>query len=113
MKIEELIETASPGMTSVQSIGNIEAVAFPSHVRLYKRCDDKSKCIAKIRRKKNDGWRFTPTKNWSGEKLPHFGNVVNTKLPMRGRKTIHKNISGLLKTWGVRYDSLSIKEKGE
>jgi hypothetical protein len=113
MKLKDikLKEEAAAGITSVASIGKVEFAAFPNRVELYRRdnCNN-SHCIAKIRRQKGDGWRFTPTKHWGNQQLPHFGQLNNIKSPVKGMKTVSGNLADMLKTWGIRYDDLMKKE---
>jgi hypothetical protein len=114
MKLKDLrlYETAATGVTSVASIGKVEFAAFPNRVELYRRnACDKTECIAKIKRHRKDGWRFTPTKAWSQHKLPHFGQLNNIKTPQRGMKTISNNLSNMMKVWGIRYDELLKKSE--
>lgn len=111
MKLNELFEYAAVGMTSVASIGDVEYVGKSSYFKLYKRCEDKPKCIATIRRKKGNGWRFKPTKEWNSMNLPHIGYLKNIKTPVNGTKTISNNLESMLKAWGVNYDSLMNREK--
>lgn len=112
MKLGDIFETAAAGMTSVASIGQVEYSLFPNRVEIYKRdqlgC---AKCVAKIKRKKNDGWRFVTTSDWSGMGNPHFGHLNAIKSDTSGMKTIGGNLEGMLKTWGINYDSLIKKSK--
>lgn len=112
MKLEELYEEAAPGVTSVSSIGKLEYSATPNTVKLYKRdCDNKTKCIAKIRRKKNEGWRFMTMPHWKSMNLPHFGQLHNARTPVKGMKTISGNLDKVLKQWGIKYDELKSKSE--
>lgn len=108
MKLSDLNETVSMGVTSVASIGNVEYVSKPHMIRMYKRCNETNtdKCIATIRRNKGEGWRFKPTNEWASMKLPHIGYLRNIKTPVNGKKTISSNLENMLKAWGVNYDSL-------
>lgn len=107
MKLFDLVEAAAPGVTSVASIGKVEFAAKPHSIDLYKRNSDNcAVCVAKIRRYKGSGWRFVPTKNWSGMNLPHFGNLSFAKTPVNGSKAITGNLESMLKKWGIRHDGL-------
>lgn len=114
MKLKDikLDETAAAGITSVASIGKVEFAAYPNRVELYRRnkCD-KTECIAKIKRQKGQGWRFTPTQAWGNQQLPHFGQLNNIKSPVKGMKTVSGNLSDMLKKWGIRYDDLMKKSE--
>jgi hypothetical protein len=110
MKLSDIFETASTGMTSVASIGQVEYQAFPNRVNLYKRIDGCAKCVAKIKRKRNDGWRFVTTKDWSGMKMPHMGHLTNIKSDKKGMKTISNNLESMLKAWGIKYDGIVKRE---
>jgi len=107
MKINDIFETAATGMTSVASIGKVEFAAWPDRVELYKRdslgC---AKCVAKIKRKNSDGWRFVTTSDWKGLGNEHFGHLANIKSPVSGKKTVSQNISSLLKQWGITNDGI-------
>lgn len=112
MKLKDLLETATTGVTSVASIGKVEFQAYPHQVKLYKRCSEgHPQCIATIRRKKNDGWRFKPTTNWDNMNLPHFGQLNNIQTSVSGMKTISNNLDSMLKKWGIRYDELMPKKE--
>lgn len=104
-----IFETAAAGMTSVDSIGSLETQLFPALIRLYKR-DDKNvpKCVAKICRKKGEGWSMMPTEGWGELNLPHFGNVVGAKTPKNGKKTISSNLPDILKQWGITHGDIKI-----
>lgn len=107
MKLDELFETSAAGMTSVASIGKIEYQAFPNRVHLYKRGEDGCPtCVAKIKRKKNDGWRLVTTSEWKGLNLPHMGHLTNIKSSQNGMKTISNNLESMLKAWGIKYDEV-------
>lgn len=106
MKVEELFETTSVGGTSVGNIGTVEYAAFGNRVDLFKRNKSTVTHIARIKRNKGDGWRFTTTDGWGNCNLPHFGNTYNTKLHLNGSKTISSNLSKLLKGWGINHDNV-------
>lgn len=99
-------------MTSVASIGQIEFAAFPNRVELYKRdslgC---AKCVAKIKRKKNDGWRLVTTKEWKNLGNPHFGHLNDIKSTKSGMKNISGNLGSMLSAWGINYETLMQKSK--
>ena len=109
MKLKELFEFASAGVTSVQSVGRIEQQAFgDALIKLYKRDDSNvPKCVANIKREKGCGWKMCTTDGWKECNLPHFGNLSNIKTPVNGTKTIRRNLEAMLKAWGVKYDELS------
>lgn len=113
MKLKDLFEVASAGVTSVASIGQVEFAGSPSQIKLYKRCNqtNSSKCIARIRRRKGEGWRFQTTKEWDEMKLPHIGYLKSMKTPVNGNKTISNNLESMLSSWGVKYDKLMKREK--
>lgn len=113
MKLSDLHETASAGMTSVASIGQIEYAAFPNRVELYRRCtkSNTSSCVAKIQRKKGKGWSFVTTPNWKGQNLAHFGHLTNIKSPSNGMKTVSNDLPKMLKQWGIKVDDLKRKDK--
>jgi len=108
MKLIDLFEFASAGVTSVQSIGKIEQKAFGTDlIRLYKRDDSNvPKCVAKIKRKTGCGWSMCATDGWKDCGLPHFGQLKDIKTQVNGTKTIRKNLTAMLKAWGVNYDEL-------
>jgi len=107
MKLNDIFENASSGVTSVSSIGQVFYNAFPDRVELYKRSDlGCIKCIAKIKRKKKDGWRFITTSDWKGQGLDHFGHLTDIKSPVNGEKTVSQNINSLLKQWGITNDGV-------
>ena len=84
MKLNDLMEYASGSMTSVSSIGSIEGVATASSIKLYKKdCNKKDRCIAVIKRIPKNGWKFMPTENWRGMKLPHIGFLYEKPLKIR------------------------------
>lgn len=107
-------ETAEAGVTSVSNLGKIEYRAFPDLIKLYKRDDSNvPRNIAKIKRKKGMGWQIVVTEEWDALKLPHFGNVVNIRLPVIGKKTISDNLANLFKVWGISVDSFASLNKSE
>jgi len=108
MKLKELFEVASAGVTSVQSIGRVEQKAFGNAlIRLYKRDDSNvPKCVAKIKRETGCGWKMCATDGWKECNLPHFGQLTNIKTPINGSKTIRRNLETMLKAWGIKYDEL-------
>jgi len=107
MKLNDIYETASAGVTSVASIGTVEVQAFPDRIKMYKRdCDNKAKCVATIKRKKGSGWSFLTTSDWGNLKMPHFGNLTNIKSDYSGKKTITKELSGMLKAWGITHGEI-------
>lgn len=112
MKLADIFETAATGITSVASIGQVFYNAFPDRVELYKRNKGCDVCIAKIKRKKNDGWRFVQTSEWDRQGLEHFGHLSNIKSSLNGKKTVSQNIESLLKTWGISNDGIvPLREK--
>ena len=107
MKLTEVFEFAAAGSTSVASIGQVEFSSHKNQIKLYKRDSlGNAKVVAKIKRKKSDGWRLITTKDWKTNNLPHFGHLENIKLPMNGQKTISGNLQSMLKIWGIRYEEL-------
>ena len=107
MKLNDIFETAAVGGTSVASIGQVFYNAFPDRVEIYKRSTlGCVKCIAKIKRKKNDGWRLVTTSEWKQQGLEHFGHLSNIKSPISGKKTVSQNIESLLKQWGISNDGV-------
>lgn len=107
MKLNDVFETASAGMTSVSSIGQVEYAAWPDRVELYKRDQHGcAKCVAKIKRKKKDGWRLVKTSEWDSMGNPHFGHLTDIKSPLNGKKTVSQNINTLLKQWGISNDGV-------
>jgi hypothetical protein len=111
MKLSDIFETVSAGVTSVSSIGQVEYSAFSNRVKLYRKdCNNNHQCIAVIKRNKNDGWRFKPTKNWNSQKLDHFGHLTNIKSDKKGMKTISNNLESMLKAWGIKYDGIVKRE---
>ena len=107
MKLTDIFETAVTGVTSVASIGKIEYSAKPNEIKLYKRCPEgNAKCIAKIKRKRNKGWRLITTADWKDMKLEHFGNLSDAKTPINGMKTISNNLETMFKQWGISNDGI-------
>lgn len=121
MKLEDVLdvnldifETASAGVTSVQSIGSVEYAAKPNLIKLYKRNEEnKPCCIARIQRKPYKGWSMVMTDEWDKFELPHFGYLQSVKTPMNGMKTISKNLPMMLNRWGVKYNDLKMNESLE
>jgi len=113
MKLAELFETVtSSSVTSVENIGKVEFAATPSMIRLYKRdANNCPRCVAQVRRYKNQGWKFITNKDWKEMKLPHFGYLENAKLPMNGKKTISGNLKNLFKAWGITHEDITMLEK--
>lgn len=108
MKINDIMftEEAASGMTSVASIGQVFFSAYPDRVELYKRNKGCDTCVAKIKRKKNEGWSLVMTKDWAKQGNPHFGQLNNIKSKLNGKKSISSNIGTLLKTWGITHDGV-------
>ena len=107
MKLNDLYETASGGVTSVASIGTVEVQAFPDRIKMFKRdqlgC---AKCVATIKRKTGKGWSFVTTSDWGNLSLPHYGHLSNIKSDYNGKKTITKELSGMLKAWGISHGEI-------
>lgn len=113
MKINNIniTEEAPASYTSVASIGKIYYQSFPNKVSIYRRdntCTDKDNyvCIANIKRKTGQGWRFVPTKSWKESKLEHFGNAFENKTIYSGSKTISKMLSEIFKKFGITNDGV-------
>lgn len=106
MKLHQLTEEAVVGGTSVASIGQVFYSAYPDRVDLYKRTKTCDVCVAKIKRKKSEGWSLIMTKDWAKQGNPHFGNLHNIKSKLSGKKTISQNIGSLLKSWGITNDGV-------
>ena len=107
MKLNDIYETASTGVTSVSSIGTVEVQAFPNRIKMYKRDpDNKAKCVATIQRKTGKGWSFLTTSDWGNLNLPHYGNLQSVKSDYSGKKTITKELSGMLKRWGITHSEI-------
>ena len=108
MKLNDIYETASGGVTSVASIGNVEyALGGKGNISLYKdNC-----CIAKIKRRPRVGWSMQLTSEWNNKKLPKIGYINNLNTKKRGIKTHEKNLENMLSSWGIRYDSLVKKNQ--
>lgn len=103
MKLSDVFETVAVGGTSVANIGQVFYSAYPDRVELYKRNKTCDTCVAKIKRKKNEGWSLVMNSEWSKQGNPHFGNLQNIKSKLSGKKTVSQNISSLLKTWGISH----------
>jgi hypothetical protein len=111
-EIEPLEEDAAPGSTSVASVGTMEYDANPGLVRLYKRnAVDQACCVARIERKKGQGWRFITTPNWGKFGLPHFGNLYDVESPVKGKKAHEREIAKVLTRWGINHDGLIPRRK--
>jgi len=107
MIIDDLFEVAAVGMTSVQSIGKIEYTAAPNQIKLFRRDEaDKPCCVASIKRITGKGWHVVPTMAWAQFKMPHFGQVFGANTSIKGMKTHSNKIEDIMKSFGIRYDSI-------
>jgi len=112
MKLNDIFnEEVTVGGTSVASIGQVFYNAFPDRVEIYKRSKGCDVCVAKIKRKKNQGWSLVQTNEWSKQGLEHFGQLNNIKSKISGKKTISQNIGTLLKQWGISHDGILPKTR--